>query len=235
MRSIPLLTTCLVGCINFTETAELDVASELPEMDLDCDPSEDDVEENGNRVVSKVEEDPAGCRGSVYVRTEAITWDDIAEEIGDNRLVWRGLLTSVDTLTVTSDRGPIPAGVQIGLEQLVATDSTNLADYEADPYGLIDAIGSNTIDGSDRYLMGLQYTFDGTEPTNLVDVVPVTYNNSGPIDTLTASWDNDPSLQVITVASVVVPDALLDESPTIITVELSEDAEFEAKLRVKLF
>lgn len=236
MRLVPLVAVFATGCFTFPWSTDLEVETDLPEMDLDCDDLfEEQNGTNGDIVFADVQQVGDVCRGRGFASITAIEWADLNEEVPERaRIDWREVLTEITNLTVTANRGPIPAGVTASIEQFVATESGDLADIEGDWAAAVAAIGSRTVEGSDTMLFAASHEFSGSDSENVIDVATVEYNTAGPLATLNQSYAEDDLLKVVTVAVVDVPMEELDVEPTEIRLAVGQAVDFTARVRINL-
>lgn len=236
MRFVPFVAIFASGCFTFPWSTDFEVTADLPEMDLDCDDLfEETVGTNGDVVFVDVQQVGDVCRGRGFASVTAIEWADLAEEVPDRANIdWREVLTDITDLRISTNRGPIPAGVSMSIEQMLATASGDLSSLEGDWMAAIGAMGTRAVEGSDTMLFAASHTFSDDDPDNLVGVVDIEYNEAGPVATINGSYLTDPLLKVITLAVVDVPVSELDVDPTEISIAVSQAVDFAARVRVRL-
>lgn len=236
MRHLPFIALFASGCFTFPYATNFTADADIPEMDLDCDTLlEERTGTNGDLVFADVMQLGEVCRGRAFVSVTAVQWEELEDEIPDRANIdWREVLTEITDLRITANRGPIPAGVTLTVEQLLATESGELATFEGDWEAAVGSIGTREVQGSDTVLFAASHEFSGSDEENIAALSSIEYNEEGPLATLNESYANDSLLKVITLAVVDVPMSELNIEPTEITLEIGQAANFSARVRVNL-
>ncbi|MEN0064918.1 MAG: hypothetical protein AAGA48_22425 [Myxococcota bacterium] len=216
-----------MGCAPDWDGTAVCLDAELVDMTAACTASRiDDTTGKGREVadVSQVTVDGVEvCRGRLYVRSEAIAWENLFFRPDADG--WTDLETTFQEVLLQQSLSEPPPGLEMRVEQLLATESGRLLEIDSglskepgvtkddlDPLVLVDEIGENSILGSDEYVFRLEGQL-GETTSLLVNSsgnldftgVGVVTDPIGPISTLNQSLNNDDELFALTLATVDVP------------------------------
>jgi hypothetical protein len=234
-----VLLASLVACHqDFAHTVELTDSAPLSDLDTTCAPSDDRATQGDTEVFSRVgpgdADGTAACAASVVAAGPLLLWADIDEQLdsyGAELDSWTAARAAIRSLQVSSADGQIaPPGSIVRAEQILVTeDQRDDVLGAADPFAAADAL---LADADGQVLLSVEYRVTGDEDDLAPELDPAR-TALGSTGVLSRSWQSDTALQLVTVASVAVPEEALANVPLIgLTLDLDEQVTIEGEVCV---
>lgn len=239
-----VLAASLVGCtFDYTHSASISAADDLPELGVDCDPDDSDtVRDDGTRVVTRVAPIDGACHASVVTSTEVVDWTEVRAEIDGQagkppKVTWVDADALFDSLTVQTEAGELPAvGTHVSVAELLSTDAARHAALEDDLPSLVDALVDGSLADYPEHLVSFDHTLAAGDAADLAGVIRPLVTGERVAALIGSSFDADDALHLITVSDVTVPDAALAElGSVVLTIDVTEGVDLAAELKVSLF